>query len=240
MNVDLQSATALVTGASRGIGRAIALDLSRSGARVIGLQRSDDVHSHIARSVAVDLSDPEAIESRMEELLRDEEIDILVNNAGMVIRHPFEKYPLRDWDDVLNVNLRAVAQVTQQVGRQMLTRGSGRIVNIASANSFVGGTNVAAYSASKGAIAQFTKALANEWGNRGVTVNAVAPGYIATELNKALLNDEARRRSILDRIPAGRWGDADDIAGTVTFLCSAAAHYINGAIIPVDGGYLVR
>ena len=167
-------------------------------------------------------------------------VDILVNNAGINLRHTVEDFPLEEFSQVMNVNLDAVVQLTQAFGGPMLARGSGRIVNIASMLSFFGGVQASAYAASKGAVAQFTKSVANEWAGRGVAVNAIAPGYIATELNVVLREDTVRNDEIVSRIPAGRWGRADDIAGTALFLASEGAAYVHGAVLPVDGGYLGR
>ena len=167
-------------------------------------------------------------------------LDILVNNAGTIRRAPAAEYPAQDWDDVLSVNLDAVFHLSQAAGRHMLAQGSGRIINVASMLSFQGGILVPAYTASKHAVAGLTKALANEWAASGVTVNAIAPGYMATDNTAALRADVERERSIIARIPAGRWGEPADLQGTFVFLASDAAAYITGAIIPVDGGWLVR
>lgn len=240
-SADLTGRTAVVTGATRGIGRATTELLLANGARVLGLQRSatSDISGDFT-AIPVDLGDADAVRAAAEEIVAGEQVDILVNNAGINIRHRFEEFPLSDWDSVLQINLRTVVELTQIVGRQMLARGEGKIVNLASMLSFFGGYTAAAYGASKGAVGQLTKSIANEWAGRGVNVNAVAPGFIATDMNVALLDDETRHRQILERIPAGRWGRADDIAGAVLFLVSDAAHYMHGAVIPVDGGYLSR
>ena len=155
-------------------------------------------------------------------------------------RHPCEEFPLTDWNDVLNLNLNTVFQLCQLAGRNMLPRKSGKIINLASMLSFFGGYTVPAYAASKGGVAQLTKALANEWASKGINVNAIAPGYMATEMNTKLIEDPVRSKEILDRIPAKRWGTPEDMKGTAVFLASAASDYLNGAIIPVDGAYLVR
>ena len=167
-------------------------------------------------------------------------LDILVNNAGTQARHPAEEFPLEDWDNVLTINLDAVWILAQAAGRLMLAQGGGKIINIASEQSFFGGVNVPAYAASKGGVAQLTKALANEWAARSVNVNAIAPGYMATEMVAALVGNPQREPEILARIPAGRWGTPSDLGGAVIFLASAASDYLHGAIIPVDGGYLGR
>lgn len=166
--------------------------------------------------------------------------DILVNNAGIDSRHRFEEFPLAEFDHVMPVNLCTVVATTQIIGRGMFERGSGRIVDIASILSYFDGFTAAAHGTSKGDVGQFTKLVASERAGRGVNVNAVAPGYVTTEMNSALLQDETRHRQILERIPAGRWGRPGDIAGTVLFLVSSAADYVHGTIIPVDGGYLSR
>ncbi|MEG2679116.1 MAG: SDR family oxidoreductase, partial [Oscillospiraceae bacterium] len=165
-------------------------------------------------------------------------IDILVNNAGVQRRNRCEEFTLEDWDAVMGVNLDAVFVLCQLAGRKMLAQGGGKIINLASMLSFFGGFTVPAYAASKGGVAQLTRALSNEWAGRNIQVNAIAPGYMATEMNTALINDESRNKQILDRIPAGRWGTPDDMKGLVVFLASGASNYMNGAIIPVDGGYL--
>jgi len=241
ITTDLTGRTAVVTGATRGIGRAVAEALLANGARVIGLQRSvDGGPDGDFRAVAVDLADAGSVRAAADEVLASERVDILVNNAGINIRHPFEQFPLDDFDRVMQVNLGAVVELTQRFGTPMLERGDGAIVNLASMLSFFGGFTASAYGASKGAVGQFTKSVANEWAGRGVNVNAVAPGFIATDMNTALLDDETRNRQILERIPAGRWGRPEDIAGAVLFLVSPAARYFHGAVLPVDGGYLSR
>lgn len=239
-DVDLTGATAVVTGSTRGIGRAITQRLLASGASVIGLQRGTDSLGPGHSCRGVDLSDPAARAEVIAEVLAEHQVDILVNNAGINLRHTVEDFPLEEFSQVMNVNLDAVVQLTQAFGGPMLARDSGRIVNIASMLSFFGGVQASAYAASKGAVAQFTKSVANEWAGRGVAVNAIAPGYIATELNVVLREDTVRNDEIVSRIPAGRWGRADDIAGTALFLASEGAAYVHGAVLPVDGGYLGR
>jgi 2-deoxy-D-gluconate 3-dehydrogenase len=168
-------------------------------------------------------------------------IDILVNNAGTIRRAPAAEYPLQDWDELIAVNLTAVFRLSQLAGRHMLERGvGGKILNIASVLSFQGGILVPAYAAAKGGLAQLTKALANEWASKGINVNAIAPGYMATDNTSALRSDPVRSRQILERIPAGRWGEAQDIAGAAVFLCSAASDYVHGHVLAVDGGWLAR
>ncbi|MEV8135215.1 MULTISPECIES: SDR family oxidoreductase [Microbacterium] len=245
----LTGRTAVVTGASRGIGQAIAAGLLRASADVVSLQRApiaDELLQQAASMgrridhVPVDLADEASIATAISETLGGRDVDILVNNAGMQIRHDATEFPLVDFDTVLDVNLRAVFQLCQGFAGPMLDRGHGKIVNLASLLSFQGGFRVAAYSASKGAVAQLTKALCNEWAPRGVNVNAVAPGYIDTDMNTALLADAQRNAQISGRIPAGRWGHGDDIAGAVVFLASSAADYIHGTVLPVDGGWMAR
>jgi 2-deoxy-D-gluconate 3-dehydrogenase len=246
---DLGGTTAVVTGGSRGIGEAIALGLARAGADVVTLQRgplSPALEAHAraagtrASAVAIDLGDAASIERAMDAVLGDTRVDILVNNAGTQIRHNSVEFPLDDFDAVLAVNLRAAFQLSQGFGRGMLERGHGKIINLASLLSFQGGLRVAAYAASKGAIMQVTKALSNEWASHGVNVNAIAPGYVATEMNAALLADATRNEQISARIPAGRWGQPSDIAGAAVFLASAASDYVHGIVLPVDGGWLGR
>lgn len=240
-SADLTGRTAVVTGASSGIGGAIADLFLANGAAVIGLQRRPDDRDHPRyRSMSVDLGDAARLDGVVAEVLAESRVDILVNNAGLNLRHPFEQFPAEDWNRVLDVNLTAVVRLSQGFGRPMLERGEGVIINLASMLSFFGGFTASAYAASKGAVGQFTKSLANEWAGRGVRVNALAPGFIATEMNSALMADETRDRQIRDRIPAGHWGAAEDIAGAALFLASGAAHYVHGAVIPVDGGYLGR
>ncbi|WP_304481761.1 SDR family oxidoreductase [Cryobacterium sp. M23] len=246
---DLTGKTAVVTGASRGIGLAIASGLVGAGSDVIALQRGDIPESLLSLAAAtgrrvtrisVDLSESESIAEAISVVLASNHVDILVNNAGTQVRHDAVAFPLEDFDAVMNVNLRAVFQLCTGFGAAMLERGEGKVINLASLLSFQGGLRVPAYAASKGAVAQLTKALCNEWAARGVNVNAIAPGYFATEMNSALLADEERSEQISARIPAGRWGAADDIAGAAIFLASRASDYVHGVVIPVDGGWMAR
>lgn len=246
---DFRGRRAVVTGASRGIGMAVAAGFLSGGAEVIALQRSaieDDLLKLAERSgtritqVAVDLADEVSVASAIETSLALGPADFLVNNAGTQIRHDSIDFPLEDFDRVWQINGRSVYQLCQGFGRPMLERGSGSIVNIASLMSFQGGLRVPAYTAAKGAVAQFTKSLCNEWAAQGVNVNAVTPGYVATDMNEALLDDPERSAQISARIPAGRWAEPKDIAGAVHFLCSPAASYIHGIVLPVDGGWLAR
>lgn len=249
MIFDLTGRTALVTGGARGLGRGMTEGLLAAGADVITAQRGsvgDDLDRYatgLGRTltpVTLDLGDPEDIEQVITGLLAERPIDILINNAGLQHRDDAVDFPLTDFDRVLQVNLRAVFQLCQLVGRPMLERGNGKIINIASMVSWSGGYRVPAYAASKGAIAQLTKALCNEWAGRGVNVNAIAPGYMDTEMNEALIADPDRNEQISVRIPAGRWGTPADMAGAAVFLASPAADYVHGAVIPVDGGWLAR
>lgn len=247
---DLSGKVALVTGASTGIGAAIALGLARAGADVIchardgrARETSERVRELGRRSLALsaDLGQRADQESLVSEALKElGRIDLLINNAGMIRRSPATDYADEDWDQVLEVNLTAPFRLARRVGKQMIERGSGRIVNIASLLSFQGGILVPAYAAAKGGLAQITKSLANEWASKGVNVNAIAPGYIVTNNTEALRADATRNRQILERIPAGRWGEPDDIAGAAVFLCSDAARYVNGQVLLVDGGWLGR
>jgi 2-deoxy-D-gluconate 3-dehydrogenase len=246
---DLTGRTAVVTGASKGIGLGIATGLVNAGASVIGLQRSPlpvelqalaEERGGTATHVGVDLSEEASIATAIAQALSLGPVDILANNAGTQIRHDAVAFPLADFDAVLDLNLRAVFQLCQGFAPAMLDRGWGRIVNLASVTSFQGGFRVPAYAASKGAVMQLTKALSNEWAARGVNVNAVAPGYIETDMNEALLADEERNAQISIRIPAGRWGTGADLAGAVVFLASDAAAYVHGVVLPVDGGWLAR
>ena len=237
----LAGKTALVPGANTGIGQAIALAMGRAGARVVcaGRQSCAETVSQMtdAREILLDFSDPMAAR----DVFADERIDILVNNAGIIRRNDAVDFTESDWDDVLDVNLKAVFFTCQAFGRAVLARnGAGSIVNIASLLSLQGGIRVPSYTASKHGVAGITKLLANEWAARGINVNAIAPGYIATNNTEALIKDEARNKAILDRIPAGRWGAPEDIGETAVFLASSAAKYIHGAILNVDGGWLAR
>jgi 2-dehydro-3-deoxy-D-gluconate 5-dehydrogenase len=244
---DLTGQTALVTGAGKGIGRAVAVALAEAGADVVLHARReadlDDVERQVtatgrtARRWILDLADPRRVGDAAE---RIGPIDILVNNAGLIRRGPTAEQPLTAWREVLDTNLDAVFVLTRTLGAGMLRRGHGRVVMIASLLSFQGGLNVAAYTASKHAVAGLTKALANEWTERGVLVNAIAPGYIATA-NTAVLRDDADRElAIRQRIPAGRWGRPEDVAGAAVVLASPAAGYVAGHVLAVDGGWLAR
>ena len=241
---------AVVTGASRGIGAGIAAGLARAGADIVAVQRGADcpetrgavaAWGQTCTPVSYDLADTDGIPALAERIEREfGPVDILVNAAGITARHLPEDFPRADWDAVIGVNLTATWLLCQGFGRGMLARGRGKIVNIASLLSFQGGILVPAYAASKGAVASLTKALANDWAARGVNVNAIAPGYIATELTARLQTDETRSRQILERIPAGRWGRPEDLAGAAVFLASPASDYVQGEVLTVDGGWMGR
>jgi 2-dehydro-3-deoxy-D-gluconate 5-dehydrogenase len=246
---DLTGRTAVVTGGARGLGRGITLALLAAGADVVSLGRSPlpadlaETATALGRRLtahSLDLADPAAITATAQDVLAEHRVDILVNNAGVQDRYPAAEFPLDAWDRVIDVNLRAVFQLCQLFAGPMLDRGAGAVVNVASLLSFQGGITVPAYAASKGGVAQLTKALCNEWAGRGVNVNAVAPGYMDTELNTALLADPVRSEQISVRIPAGRWGRPEDVGNVVVFLASPAAAYVHGQVLAVDGGWLAR
>ena len=247
----LEGQMALVTGASRGIGKGIAVGLASAGANLALVARSEatliEVQEEIrdlgvqAEIFPCDLSQTEIISDLVAAVNASYgRIDILVNNAGTTHRDSAVDFPEERWDDVVRVNLKSVWLLSQQVGRNMIQRGSGKIINIASLLSFSGGIRTPAYAASKGGIAQLTKALANEWASKGVNVNAIAPGYIKTDMTSAIMNDPVRVAEFMDRIPAGKFGTPDDIAGAAVFLASEAASYIHGHILTVDGGWMAR
>ncbi|WP_349358056.1 SDR family oxidoreductase [Stappia sp.] len=252
VTIDLTGKTALVTGASRGIGAAIAATLAEAGADVIGVgttieAQAEDLRRRIAlgggrfTARTCDLSDREALAHLVRDLEgRDAPVDILVNNAGIIRRTPAAEHPTDDWDAVMAVNLDAAFLLTRDLGRGMVARGHGKIVNVASVLAFQGGIQVPGYAAAKGAIVQLTRAFANEWAAHGVNVNAVAPGYVATDNTAALRDDPARTAGLMARVPAGRWGTPEDIAAPVAFLASDLAGFLHGAVVPVDGGWLAR
>ncbi len=247
---DLSGNKALVTGGGYGLGRAMAEALLEAGAEVGMVDISERLDATVrdlggkgpkVKGFKADLSSREELRRCFDEFISEfGTIDILVNNAGIQRRHPAEKFPMEDWDAVLELNLTAVFELCQLAGRVMLEKGSGKIINVASLLSFTGGITVPAYAAAKGGVAQLTKALSNEWAGRGVNVNAIAPGYMDTPLNTALINDPTRNRQILERIPAGRWGKPEDLKGAVVFLASKASDYVHGAILVVDGGFMGR
>jgi 2-deoxy-D-gluconate 3-dehydrogenase len=236
----LAGKTALVTGANTGIGQAIAVAMGQAGAQVICAGRSSCAETVAmiegAEELTLDFADPMAAR----DTFSGRQIDVLVNNAGIIRRDDSVDFSEADWDDVMDVNLKALFFTCQAFARSALPRGEGRIVNIASLLSFQGGIRVPSYTASKHGVAGVTKILANEWAAQGIGVNAIAPGYIETNNTEALRADPDRNKAILDRIPAGRWGQAEDIAQTAVFLASPAARYIHGAVLNVDGGWLAR
>lgn len=249
---DLSGKTALVTGCKRGIGRAMAVALAEAGANIVGVSASleregSQVESDVIalgrsfRAYSCNLRDRTALYSFLSELRRDVPvIDILVNNAGTILRKPATEHPDEYWDEVIDTNLNAPFILTREIGRDMVARGAGKIIFTASLLTFQGGINVPGYAASKGAIGSLVKAFANEWASKGVNVNAIAPGYIATDNTEALRADADRSQSILSRIPAGRWGTPDDFKGPTVFLASSAADYVHGTILTVDGGWMGR
>ncbi|NYJ00261.1 2-deoxy-D-gluconate 3-dehydrogenase [Nocardioides thalensis] len=246
---DLTGRCAAVTGAGRGLGQAVAIGLAEAGADLVLLGRpgsqtaTEKAIRELGRDVEVvdlDVADLGAVERVAAEVTRDRQVDILVNNAGIIDREDAVAVTEEAWSRVVDTNLTGLFFLCQAFGRPMVERGHGKIVSIASLLSFQGGLRVASYAASKHAVAGVTKALANEWAPRGVQVNAIAPGYIATDNTAPLRADADRSRSILERIPAGRWGDPQDIAGAAVFLSSAAADYVNGHVLVVDGGWMAR
>lgn len=238
----LHERVALVTGASTGLGAAIAIALAEAGAQVCCHGNTRSPASTCDYAITGDLSDPETPKRLVAQTIeRFGRIDILINNAGTIRRAPAVDYSEEDWAAVIEVNLSSVFRLSQLAGRHMIETGrGGKIVNIASLLSFQGGITVPAYAASKGGVAQLTKALANEWAKHGINVNAIAPGYMRTNNTAALQADETRNRQILERIPAGRWGEPEDLAGAAVFLSSSASDYINGHVLVVDGGWMGR
>jgi 2-deoxy-D-gluconate 3-dehydrogenase len=247
----LKGKTAIVTGANKGIGQFYAKALAEAGADVIISASYEQDFSETEKIITesgskfkgyvCDFSDRKALYKFIEDVKKDfPKVDILVNNAGTILRKPIAEHPDEYWDKVIEVNLTAQFILTREFGKEMVERGYGKIVFIASLLSFQGGILVPGYAASKGGIKQLTMAFANEWASKGVTVNAIAPGYIATDNTKALREDPVRNKAILDRIPAGRWGTPEDLMGTVVFLCSDASNYLNGSVVTVDGGWMGR
>jgi len=247
----LDGKNAVVTGSGTGLGAGMAIGLAEAGANVVVCGRvepgMDEVCVTVCRSgrkalkLVCDVALPEDCERLVKSAVAEfGSIDILINNAGIIRRAPAAEFSLQDWSDVLEVNLNAIFRLCQLAGRHMLERGSGKIINIASLLSFQGGVYVPSYAAAKGAVAQLTKALANEWAPRGINVNAIAPGYMATANTAALRADPVRSRQILERIPAGRWGTPEDVAGAAVFLASPASDYLHGHVLVVDGGWLAR
>ncbi len=248
----LDGKTALVTGCRRGIGRAIALTLAEAGADIVGVSQNMEgdggaigaevrALGHNFHAFTCDMGDREALYTFICDVQATAPpVDILVNNAGIVPRADAVDYPDEDWDRVFEINLNAQFILAREFGRGMLARGAGKVIFIASLMSFQGGIRVPAYAASKGAIARLTHALSNEWAGQGVQVNAIAPGYVATELTADLLNDTARYQAILERIPAGRWAEPEDFRGAALYLASPASDYVTGEILTVDGGWMGR
>jgi len=246
----LDGKVAIVTGGTRGLGGAMAYGLAQAGADIVIVQRSSNETEAASKirelgrkceTLSYDIGQLENIPKIVNDVKEKfGHIDILINNAGVQRRSPSTDFLDHDWDLVMQVNAKSVFFLCQAVGREMLDQGKGKIVNVASLLSFQGGVNVPAYAASKGAVAQFTKALSNEWASRGVNVNAIAPGYMVTDMNTALIEDEMRNEQILQRIPAKRWGRPEDMVGAVIFLASDSSNYVNGEIITVDGGWMGR
>lgn len=248
----LKGKTALVTGCNKGIGMSMAIALAEAGANILGVSNTmpasgSEVEKQVTsaggsfKAYQTDLSDRESLKSFISKVLAENSnIDILVNNAGMILRAPAAEHSDEYWDKVISVNLDAQFILTREIGKRMLEQGSGKIIFTASLLSFQGGVFVPGYAASKGAIASLIKAFANEWAGKGINVNGIAPGYIATDNTEALRSDPERSRSILSRIPANRWGEPEDFKGVTVFLASKASDYLNGTIITVDGGWMGR
>jgi 2-dehydro-3-deoxy-D-gluconate 5-dehydrogenase len=246
---DLKGKTAIVTGASTGLGQGMTLGLAGAGADVLLVDHVSSEETlkeaaafgRKAEQLVIDLTKPGAVQSVVDKALDSfGKIDILINNAGIIRRTPAIDFSEKDWDEVMNLNSRVVFFLCQAAAKDMMKRKYGKIINIASLLSFQGGIIVPSYSASKGAVAQITKALANEWAKHGININAIAPGYMATNNTKALREDPVRSKAILDRIPAERWGTPDDLKGAAVFLASRASDYVNGQVLAVDGGWLAR
>jgi 2-deoxy-D-gluconate 3-dehydrogenase len=248
----LDGKVAVVTGCKRGIGKALAVALAEAGADIVGVSKSlepsgSDVENAVNqagrkfRSYQCDFRERQAVHAFTARVMTDfPVIDILVANAGILHRTPAAEHPDEYWDEVIEVNLNSQFVLSRDLGRRMVERGAGKIIFIASLASFQGGILIPSYAASKGGVAQLTKALANEWAGKGVQVNAIAPGYIATDINVALRTDPERNAAILSRIPAGRWGAPQDLQGAVVFLASPASDYVNGTLLTVDGGWMAR
>ena len=247
----LRGKNALVTGSRAGLGAGMAIGLAQAGANVVVNGSTGEGIEDVCRAVAAygvkavravaDVSDPAACTELIELTVSQlGSIDILINNAGIIRRSPAAEYSAEDWARVMEVNINAVFRLSQLAGRRMLVQGRGKIVNIASVLSFQGGVFVPAYAASKGAVAQLTKALANEWAPKGINVNAIAPGYMETDNTRALRADPVRSRQIMERIPAGRWGTPEDLAAAAVFLATPASDYMHGHVLVVDGGWMAR
>ncbi|WP_321472237.1 SDR family oxidoreductase [uncultured Paludibaculum sp.] len=248
----LDGKTALVTGCKRGIGLAMAQALAEAGADIIGVSKTlEPAGSDVEKSVAAlgrkfsahtcDFSNRAAVQAFADQVNAEHPvIDILVNNAGTILRKPAAEHPDEYWDEVINTNLHAQWTLAREIGKHMVERGSGKIIFTASLLTFQGGITVPGYAASKGGVGQLTKALANEWAGKGVNVNAIAPGYVATDNTTALRADPVRNPAILARIPAGRWGEPEDFKGATVFLASNASNYVSGEILVIDGGWMGR
>jgi 2-dehydro-3-deoxy-D-gluconate 5-dehydrogenase len=237
----LDGKNAIVTGASRGLGRAATVALSKAGASVVLVGRDEAMLTETAsdlQNVKIAVADVRDPEKMMEIISAEEQVDILINNAGIIRRAAAQDYTAHDWYDVIDTDLNAVFSWAQAVGKRMIEQGSGKIINVASLLSFQGGLNIAAYAAAKGGVAQLTKALANEWAKYNINVNALAPGYMLTDATAALRSNAERSKQVFSRIPAGRWGEPDDLAGAIIYLASSASDYVNGHILAVDGGWL--
>ncbi len=248
---DITGKKAIVTGGTRGLGHGMVEALAEAGCETVIIGSSDAVFrsaesfcqsGYRCGAVKADLRDREETYRafRQSADLLGGGVDILVTAAGIQRRHLAEEFPMDEWDEVIQINLHSVFILCQEAGKIMLRKGYGKIINVASMCSWFGGQTIPAYSAAKGGVTQLTKALSNDWAGRGINVNAVAPGYMATDMNTALLNDTTRNSQISARIPAGRWGTEDDMKGITVFLASHASDYVCGAVIPVDGGYLVK
>jgi 2-dehydro-3-deoxy-D-gluconate 5-dehydrogenase len=249
---DLTGKTALVTGCNKGIGKAMAIALAEAGADIIGVSANlvltgSDVEKEVNatgknfKAYQCDFGDRISLTNFTKKVVAENNsIDILVNNAGIIMRNPAAEHSDEFWDKVMAVNLDAQFIITREIGKKMIEQGSGKIIFTASLLSFQGGINVPGYAASKGAVASLIKAFANEWASKGINVNGIAPGYITTENTEALRNDAVRSKSILERIPANRWGETEDFKGVTVFLASKASDYMNGTIVTVDGGWMGR
>src|SRR5690606_6107118 len=248
---DLTGKSALVTGCSRGIGQAMALGLAQAGADIIGVSHSLTANSETEKKVketgrnftpySADFCDRKSLYGFIEKVKNNHpQVDILINNAGMILRNPAASHSDEEWDQVLSINLDAQLILTRELGKLMLERKQGKIIFTCSLLSYQGGINVPGYAASKGAIASLVKAFANEWASKGINVNGIAPGYVTTDNTAALRSDNIRSQSILDRIPANRWGEPEDFKGPAVFLSSAASAYVHGTILLVDGGWMGR
>ncbi len=246
---DLSGKVALVTGANTGLGQGIALALAEAGANIAaaGIVPADETGEKVKAlgrkfiNIDANLISIEPVERIVAETLSGlGGLDILVNNAGLIRRADAVEFSEKDWDDVMNVNIKGAFFMAQAAGKHMIGQGKGKIINIASMLSFQGGIRVPSYTASKSGIAGITRLLANEWANQGININAIAPGYMATDNTAQIRADEVREKAILDRIPAARWGTPADLGGTAVFLAAPASDYVNGAVIPVDGGWLAR